>query len=239
MWNHIAIYVVKNGASWISFNSGKRIAFTASNYDIGRFATSAAAVNSNGDELWVDAVIIADNDYEMWANYASSPLVFKSITDFIVSPYGALLAALGVGEQHKFWQSCIFEQDSTSSKLTQTDGSSIINNGSTDFYFLFRCPLQTVKGMFRLHIDMLIVSLRAAGAGDYIDHIVVGGNTRASTTTIHSDATNKTSPDTVYYKFTATDCGDYTSVGGYIQVVCTTFNTIKINDFLLRCWYDL
>jgi hypothetical protein len=82
------------------------------------------------------------------------------------------------------------------------------------------------------------VAIFDADATDYVDNIVLRGNTYNTTTQIYLDATDYTSPQLVTDTFTAHDCSGYNNIVGQLYLVATTSGDVDITAFEVQCYYD-
>ena len=162
---------------------------------------------------------------------------FAVVGELTVSTYN-ILDALMLGSANAAWVPCVFIGTSQAGKMI-TSYHFLTNVDDTDQILTFELLLPRAKGSLKLYIGDVRIGLKDADAGDYITAVYVYGYTdHASSSTITSDATDKTTPAIVTYTIAATDASSYYSVKIALSLVCTNAADIDISFVHMLCYYD-
>jgi len=158
------------------------------------------------------------------------------------SGYGANTSAnylnslLMYGSANAAWVNCTFDFESVDASILGT-GYGIKNTGALDPLITYQCPLPPLKGSLKLYVSGVRVGLYNADAGDYVNQIIIRGNTFNSVNTINNDLTDYNSPQRIEQLFAAVDCSGYDNVLVGIILFASQAGDLEINYVTLRCYY--
>ena len=140
------------------------------------------------------------------------------------------------GSANAAWVPCVFDLESIDASVLGT-GYGIKNTGALDPLITYQCSLPPVKGSLKLYVSGVRVGLYNADAGDYVNQIIVRGNTFNSINTINNDATDYNSPQRIEQTFVAVDCSGYDNVYVGVILAASQAGDLEINYVTLRCYY--
>lgn len=187
--------------------------------------TAHDALGLSHDSL-VDASIDDHHDEaHAVASHSDATLTGAQLEDLLM--FGVANAA---------WVPMVYEVNYTSAVLVRGESSQLTNVGNVDGYWVFNLAQPPVKGSLKLQISGLRIVVLDADADDYVTHAYLTG-VGDTNNVILNDGTDRTSPDTYDYTFTAEDMSAAHTVRAVIQTVNTNAAGLNLGTVSARCYY--
>jgi len=228
----------------ISVEGTELMHFEATDADCGILtmihANTSRSLVFDKDGLKLDSGVqvteIVDED-NMVSDSATKLCTQQSIKKYVDDNAGASDADLMIGVANRVWVSMLYETWNTG--RPQATYGRLTNIDANDAYWLFKLPLPTNRGGKKLYIDGLKVELADADGNDYITTVIVYAmRYDFGTTALFSDNSNKTSPASITYPFTAIDVSTLSQVSVLVGTVLTNAGDLDIADVSMRCYYE-
>lgn len=150
---------------------------------------------------------------------------------------------VGFSDGHKFYQA-LMPVPVFDAQIKVDGGGRVFSlNAVGDFVFFLPVPL--ALGSLTLHIDQIIVGVRDADAGDYVDRVLLRYTEQdGDLTTALDDGTNRTAKGAYTYGDGGAGVVDPEDTTGHALVMVyligsiTTPSDLDIGVVSARCWYE-